>query len=36
MLNAGVENITDQRYRTYSSGITAAGINFIASVKVTF
>lgn len=36
MLNAGVENITDQRYRTYSSGIAAAGMNFIASVKVTF
>ncbi len=36
MLNAGVENITDQRYRPYSSGITAAGMNFIASVKATF
>ncbi|WP_034920140.1 TonB-dependent receptor plug domain-containing protein [Gillisia sp. CAL575] len=28
-----VENITDQRYRTYSSGIASAGINFIAAVK---
>ena len=35
-LNLGIENITDQRYRPYSSGITAAGMNFIASVKVTF
>lgn len=33
LLNVGVENITDQRYRPYSSGITAAGRNFIASVK---
>jgi len=32
-LFAGVENITDQRYRPYSSGITAAGRNFIFSVK---
>jgi hemoglobin/transferrin/lactoferrin receptor protein len=29
----GVENITDQRYRPYSSGITAAGINFIGSLR---
>ncbi len=36
MINAGIENITDQRYRPYSSGITAAGMNFIASVKATF
>jgi hemoglobin/transferrin/lactoferrin receptor protein len=35
-LNAGIENLTDQRYRPYSSGITAAGMNFIASVKATF
>ncbi len=27
--NFGIENITDQRYRTYSSGIASAGINFI-------
>lgn len=32
----GIENITDQRYRPYSSGITAAGRNFIASVKAQF
>lgn len=30
---ASVENITDQRYRTYSSGISSAGINFIAAIK---
>jgi hemoglobin/transferrin/lactoferrin receptor protein len=30
----GVENITDQRYRPYSSGITAAGLNFISSIRV--
>ncbi len=28
-----VENITDQRYRPYSSGIAAAGRNFIMSLK---
>ena len=30
---ASLENITDQRYRTYSSGITAAGRNLILSLK---
>lgn len=30
-LYLGVENITDQRYRPYSSGISAAGRNFIGS-----
>nr|WP_109435959.1 MULTISPECIES: TonB-dependent receptor [Aquimarina] len=30
-----VENITDQRYRPYSSGIAGAGRNFILSVKYT-
>lgn len=34
--NAGVENITDQRYRPYSSGISAAGRNFVFSMKVVF
>ncbi len=29
----GVENITDRRYRPYSSGITAAGRNFIGSLR---
>ena len=35
-VNASVENITDQRYRTYSSGIVAPGINFIAGVGYKF
>jgi outer membrane receptor protein involved in Fe transport len=30
----GLENITNQRYRPYSSGISAAGLNFISSVRV--
>lgn len=34
-LSFGVENITDQRYRPYSSGITAAGRNFIGAVHFT-
>ena len=29
----GIENITDQRYRPYSSGISAAGRNFIGSIR---
>lgn len=29
----GIENITDQRYKTYSSGIAAAGRNFILSAS---
>lgn len=36
MVTAGVENITDQRYRPYSSGIVASGRNFIASLRVGF
>ncbi|MDA9341503.1 TonB-dependent receptor [Flavobacteriaceae bacterium] len=35
-INTTLENITNQRYRTYSSGITAAGINFIAAVSYHF
>ncbi len=35
-LSATLENITDQRYRTYSSGIAAPGRNFIAAVKYSF
>ena len=31
-VTAGLENITDQRYRPYSSGISAAGRNFILSL----
>ncbi len=35
-ISAGIENITDQRYRMYSSGISGAGRNFILSVKAAF
>jgi hemoglobin/transferrin/lactoferrin receptor protein len=35
-LNAGVENITDQRYRPYSSGMSAPGRNFILSLNFKF
>ncbi len=35
-ISASLENITDQRYRTYSSGIAAPGRNFIAVMKYTF
>lgn len=34
--SGGIENITDQRYRPYSSGITAPGRNFILSVRTAF
>lgn len=33
-INAGVENITNQLYRPFASGISAPGINFITSLKV--
>ncbi|MDN3595798.1 TonB-dependent receptor plug domain-containing protein [Zunongwangia endophytica] len=36
LLTASVENITDQRYRTYSSGIAAAGRNLIISARFSF
>jgi hemoglobin/transferrin/lactoferrin receptor protein len=35
-LNAGIENITDQLYRPYASGISAPGRNFIVSVRGIF
>jgi hemoglobin/transferrin/lactoferrin receptor protein len=35
-LSAGIENITNQRYRTYSSGISGAGRNFFLSFKLSF
>jgi len=35
-LSAGIENITDQRYRPYSSGIVASGRNFTFGVKGNF
>jgi hemoglobin/transferrin/lactoferrin receptor protein len=36
IVSAGLENITDQRYRPYSSGIVSPGRNFIISVRVSF
>ncbi len=36
MVNVGVENFTNQRYRPYSSGVAGAGINFIGALKFTF
>ena len=36
MITAGIENISNQRYRPYSSGIAAPGRNVIFSIKVTF
>lgn len=33
-INAGVENILDNRYRPYSSGIVAPGRNFIISLRL--
>ncbi|HEY8398188.1 MAG TPA: TonB-dependent receptor, partial [Flavihumibacter sp.] len=35
-LSLGWENITNQRYRPYSSGIVAAGSNLIASLRASF
>ena len=35
-VSAGVENITDQRYRPYSSGISAPGRNFIIALRARF
>ena len=32
----GIENITDQLYRSYSSGISAPGRNFVTSLRVNF
>jgi hemoglobin/transferrin/lactoferrin receptor protein len=36
VITAGLENITDRRYRPYSSGIAAPGRNFILSVRANF
>lgn len=33
-VSAGIENLTDQRYRPYSSGIVAPGRNFIISLRL--
>jgi len=35
-LSTGLENITDIRYRTYSSGVAAPGRNFILSLTANF
>ncbi len=35
-VSAGLENITDQQYRTYSSGVVAPGRNFILSLRANF
>ena len=35
-VSAGVDNITDQRYRPYSSGIAAPGRNFFIAVRANF
>lgn len=35
-ISGGIENITDQRYRPYSSGIAAPGRNFILSLRAGF
>jgi hemoglobin/transferrin/lactoferrin receptor protein len=35
-INAGIENITNQRYRPYSSGISGAGRNLVVSATVKF
>lgn len=35
-LMAGIENIGDKRYRSYSSGLAAAGRNFTISIKASF
>jgi hemoglobin/transferrin/lactoferrin receptor protein len=35
-VSGGMENLTDQRYRPYSSGIAGAGRNFIISLRATF
>lgn len=36
LVSTGLENLTDRRYRSYSSGIAAPGINFILSARVMF
>ncbi len=35
-VTAGIENITDQRYRTYSSGVSAPGKNFVMALRANF
>ena len=35
-VNGGVENLTNQRYRPYSSGLVAPGLNVIFAVRASF
>jgi len=35
-VNSTIENISNQRYRTYSSGIASPGLNFIVALKYKF
>ncbi len=35
-VSGGIENLTDQRYRPYSSGLSGAGRNFILSLRANF
>ena len=35
-ISAGIENLTDQRYRPYSSGISGPGRNFILALRADF
>lgn len=35
-VGGGIENLTDQRYRPYSSGISGAGRNFILALTAHF
>ena len=35
-ISAGLENITDQRYRPYSSGLSGPGRNFVISLRANF
>lgn len=36
IISSGIENLTDQRYRPYSSGISGAGRNFVISFTAKF
>ncbi|MEX2595586.1 MAG: TonB-dependent receptor [Salibacteraceae bacterium] len=35
-ISGGLENITDQRYRPYSSGLSGSGRNFVLSLRASF
>lgn len=35
-ISTGLENLTDQRYRPYSSGIVSPGRNFVLSLRINF